>query len=976
MTVTGKDFIQQIQAYSKYAKYLPEHQRRETIDETFERNRDMHLKKYPHLKEEIEANFELMKEGWFLPAMRSMQFAGDAIEKHNARIFNCSAFGIDHIKAFSEIMYLLLCGCGVGYSVRNYNISKLPNFSFGTGWETYVVEDSIEGWADAVHRIMEWAFEGQPMPMFDYSNIRPAGSRLSSGVIAPGPSKLQACLTSIVDLLWEAHKSGKKRMGSLLAHDIACYTADCVVSGGVRRSAMIVLFDWNDLDMLKCKVGNWWEKNAQRARANNSAGVETWQDEETQKMQTEFVMKYAKEALMTGSGDPAVIRIDSEEYLFNPCCKPLNSLILTESGYVTFKQALEMSALQVVTGSGTYTATRPFATGTKSITRITLSNGSYLYGTPDHRHKKVATRVRYDGGIRPNIKQTEWVPMSDLKVGDYLEHNLVNVHENMEVNMDDIHKGRVAGWIVGDGWVKPSESYGLCFGVSEADIVPYFEEILGVTAVPHAQKPDTCKVILLSKEESSRWYSLIGEDKFDVEYVRLQSPSFKLGWLQALFTADGTVRMREGVELFSINKDLLLFVQSLLNEFGLYSAISIHNNAKSYVASDGDVRNNQTCYKVCCPQGTFKRIGLLSQAKKDRLAPKDEILYRNNGYLRVTDIEENFSVEPVYDITVSSEDHAFIDSGITTHNCEALLNYNSCNLGEIVGRKIKTQEDFNRAAKACSFWCTMQAGYFDFKYLRPIWAERTALESLIGVGITGIVDGHVLDLDPAEAATIVKNENERVANLIGINPAHRTTVIKPGGNSTLFSKCYGSGCHDAFSTTSYIRRMRIGKTEPIYIWLMENVPNLMEDEAFDPTNTAVLSVPIRVVPGEVKHTTNGDPIAFLERVKFLYDNWIMPGHRQGPSTNNVSATCYVTPEQHEIVEEWMWNNRDHYKGISLLPTDNANYPQMPLEIVSDELIDELETYLVNFDPTQIVEAFDMVNFISEASCAGGQCELI
>ena len=627
MTVTGKDFIQQIQAYSKYAKYLPEHQRRETIDETFERNRDMHLKKYPHLKEEIEANFELMKEGWFLPAMRSMQFAGDAIEKHNARIFNCSAFGIDHIKAFSEIMYLLLCGCGVGYSVRNYNISKLPNFSFGTGWETYVVEDSIEGWADAVHRIMEWAFEGQPMPMFDYSNIRPAGSRLSSGVIAPGPSKLQACLTSIVDLLWEAHKSGKKRMGSLLAHDIACYTADCVVSGGVRRSAMIVLFDWNDLDMLKCKVGNWWEKNAQRAPANNSAGVETWQDEETQKMQTEFVMKYAKEALMTGSGDPAVIRIDSEEYLFNPCC-------------------------------------------------------------------------------------------------------------------------------------------------------------------------------------------------------------------------------------------------------------------------------------------------------------------------------------------------------------EALLNYNSCNLGEIVGRKIKTQEDFNRAAKACSFWCTMQAGYFDFKYLRPIWAERTALESLIGVGITGIVDGHVLDLDPAEAATIVKNENERVANLIGINPAHRTTVIKPGGNSTLFSKCYGSGCHDAFSTTSYIRRMRIGKTEPIYIWLMENVPNLMEDEAFDPTNTAVLSVPIRVVPGEVKHTTNGDPIAFLERVKFLYDNWIMPGHRQGPSTNNVSATCYVTPEQHEIVEEWMWNNRDHYKGISLLPTDNANYPQMPLEIVSDELIDELETYLVNFDPTQIVEAFDMVNFISEASCAGGQCELI
>ena len=979
-TMTGKKFISKIVAYSKYAKYLPDEQRRETIDEIFLRNRNMHVTKYPHMEQEIDEVFELMKEGKFLPAMRSLQFGGDAILKHEARMYNCSACGVDDTKFFSEAMYLLLCGCGLGYSVRNHHIDQLPDYNFGLGWERFVIDDSIEGWSNAIDRIMAWAFYDAPCPDFIYDEIRPAGSRLSSGVIAPGHEKLQQCLNKIIDILWEQQRAGVKRMTSIVAHDIACHTADCVVSGGVRRSAMIVLFDWNDIDMLECKIGNWWEKNPQRARANNSAALDSTLSEEQQKEQFDFVMKYAKGALLTGSGDPAIIWIEHPDYLFNPC-KPLRSTILTENGYITFKQALEMDALKVVTNDGSVKdATKPFMTKRNAtVMRLYLSNGSVIEGTPNHLHKRVGKTVRYDGHVRPNIKDSTWVELGDFQVNDYVEYNLIDVHENKEVDMEEYKFGAMCGWIVGDGWKSNNtDAYGLCFGVNEPDVKEMFEQWLGVKAKPHKQKPDTCSVINLSKEQSEKLYSFIGDNKFDVEKIRLQSYSFKLGWLSALFTADGSVRPHSrGVELYSVNKDLVLFVQSLLNEFGVYSSVCTHNYAKSYIAKDGLERNNQDCFKVCVAQGLFKRIGLLSKFKQDLLDKCDEVQYRNNGYLRVVAIDPEYSVESVYDITVDSEEHSFIDSGVTTHNCaEAYLNYNSCNLVEIVGRHIKTQEDLNASAKAGAFWATLQAGYTKFKYLRPKWQERTEEEALIGVGITGMVDSEVLNLDLKQAAEIVKAENERVAKLIGINKAHRTTVIKPAGNSTLFAECYGSGCHDAFSTTSYIRRMRIGKNEPIYHWLIENTPKLVEDEAFDPTNTAVLSVPIRVNAGEVTHTVNDDPIAFLERVKHIYDTWILGGHNEGPGTNNVSATCYVTPEQHDEVFQWMWDNRKHYKGISLLPKDNANYPQMPLELADEDVINALEEALVDFDPRMINEPFDMVNFVSEGSCVSGQCSII
>ncbi len=622
----GSQVIRQIVAHTKYNAYLKDLQRRETIEENIAKNKKMHLDRFPHMDKELDFAYGLVEEGRVLPSMRSLQFGGSPILKHNAKSYNCSYAPIDSIYSISEAMYLLLCGTGFGYSVRHRHVNQLPAIKHPDSDAHYVIEDSIEGWADAVKVLLESRFgHSRFAPKFIFDNIRPAGSRLSSGVIAPGPAKLEKAL-NLIETLLDGKKEGDK-LTPLETSDIVCYVADCVVSGGVRRSALICLFDWNDVEMLQCKVGDWWETNPQRGRSNNSAALNSTWPMEVLKERFDFVVRYTREALLSGSGDPGFLFMSDDDYGVNPCA-------------------------------------------------------------------------------------------------------------------------------------------------------------------------------------------------------------------------------------------------------------------------------------------------------------------------------------------------------------EALLHYNFCNLCEIVGNQVETQKDFDEAAHAAAIIGTFQASLTDFKYLRPIWKERTEKEALLGVGITAMVEGKTLDLDMWQAGTRVNETNALMAGSLGINRAHRTTVIKPSGTSTLYAGAHGSGIHDAPSETSYLRRIRIGKTEALYGWLAGNMPALLEDEAFDPMNTAVLTIPRYVDSSTIKHWA-ATPFEFAERVKHVYDNWIMAGHNQGPNggTHNVSATVYLEPSDHDAFFEWMWDNRDHYRGMALLPKTNANYPQLPIEPCDDETYSNLVQYLVEFDPKQVFEPEDMTSFGSEAACAGGQCTI-
>lgn len=304
--------------------------------------------------------------------------------------------------------------------------------------------------------------------------------------------------------------------------------------------------------------------------------------------------------------------------------------------------------------------------------------------------------------------------------------------------------------------------------------------------------------------------------------------------------------------------------------------------------------------------------------------------------------------------------------------CEISLRpFQFCNLTEINMSNVVDQEDFNERAKAASFLGTLQAGYTDFHYLRDIWRRTTEKDALLGVSMTGIASEKNLKLDYQEASKIVNETNKEIAKIIGIKPAARTTSVKPAGTTSLVLGT-SSGIH-AWHNDFYIRRMRVGKDESIYQYLKENHPNLVEDEYFRPDQQAVISVPQRAPQGAI--TRHESPIDLLERVKFISQNWVRNGYRKGQNHHNVSCTVSVKDDEWESVGKWMWKNRLHYNGLSVLPYHGGSYKQTPFEDITEEKYWELFNQLSDVDLTKVVEKMDNTQLANEIACGGAGCEI-
>lgn len=615
----NNQILSEITVYMKYARYMPELNRRETWDELVTRNKNMHIKKYPSLKEEIEDVYRFVYDKKVLPSMRSMQFGGKPIEISPNRIYNCAYLPIDHTDAFSEIMFLLLGGTGVGYSVQEHHVSKLPpiNKPYPKRKKRYLINDSIEGWADAIKMLIKSYMNGKSSRIeFDFSDIRSKGARLvTSGGKAPGPQPLKECLIKLTGIL-EAKEDGDN-LSTLEVHDMVCHIADAVLAGGIRRAALISLFSADDSDMIACKSGSWWELNPQRGRANNSAVLMR------HKITKSFFMDLWKRVEASGAGEPGVYFNNDKDWGTNPCCE---------------------------------IALRPF-------------------------------------------------------------------------------------------------------------------------------------------------------------------------------------------------------------QF--------------------------------------------------------------------------------------------------------------CNLCEVNVSNIESQEDLNARVKAASFIGTLQAGYTDFHYLRNIWRDTTEKDALIGVSMTGIGSGAVLKYDMTEAAEVVKEENTRIAKLIGINQSARTTTVKPAGTTSL-TLGTSSGIH-AWHNDYYIRTLRVGKTEAIYEYLAANIPQLVEDEYFNPHTTAVISIPQKAPQDAILRTES--PFELLDRVKRVFTEWIKPGHRTGSNTHNVSATVSLKEDEWDRAGEWMWENRNSYNGLSVLPYNGGTYKQAPFQDIGQEQYEDMLQYLNDIDLSKVIEEKDETNLTGELACAGGACEV-
>jgi ribonucleoside-diphosphate reductase alpha chain len=516
-------------------------------------------------------------------------------------------------------MFLLLGGTGVGYSVQNKHIDKLPEIKkpHVDKKKRYVVQDSIIGWADAIKTLMK-AYTGKVShtPVFDLSDIREKGALLiTAGGKAPGPEPLRIALVKIEAIL-KTKEEGSK-LTDIEFHDIECHIADAVLAGGIRRAAMISLFDLDSDAMINCKSGNWWEANPQRGRSNNSA----------------VILRH---------------KIDQPEFL------------------------------------------------------------------------KLWERIEASGSGEPGM----------------------------------------------------------------------------------------------------------------------------------------------------------------------------------YLTNDNDWGTNPCC----------------------------EIALRPNQF---------------------------------------------CNLTEINMSNVETQEEFEARATAAAFIGTLQASYSDFHYLRDIWRKNTEKDALLGVSMTGIASEHNLSFDYIAGAEAVKAENRRIADVIGINHAARTTAVKPAGTTSLVLGT-SSGIH-AWHNEFYIRRIRLGKNESIYTYLAINHPELIEDEYFSPTTQSVVSVPQRAPLGAI--TRHENVINLLERVKLISENWVKTGHVKGENTHNVSCTVSVRDGEWAEVGDWMWNNRSSYNGLSVLPMDGGTYKQTPFEDCTQETYEAMIKSLHSVDLSKVVELQDNTNLNDQAACAGGACEV-
>lgn len=605
-----KDSRPVVGEYVFLSKYSQTHNgKKEGWQDAVNRVMDMHLKRYSErIKPEDEKEFSslfaraysLYGEQRVLGAQRALQYGGELMLEKHARFYNCSSTYVDRVQVFEEIMYLLLCGAGTGYSVQHIHTEQLPipkGFDNTKQSEKFLIPDTIEGWAEAVGKLMTAYYYGGADIEFDYSAIRPKGAYIRGGFKAPGPDPLRQAIEKVHHIV---NRIKGRKLRPFELHYIICICANSVVTGGVRRSAMISIFDVDDAEMASCKTGNWISTMPELCRSNNSAAILP----DTSKEAFDAIYENTKMY-----GEPGFVFIDSPWFVYNPC------------GEV---------------------------------------------------------------GMYPRVQ-----------------------------------------------------------------------------------------------DENGEWHS---------------------GW----------------------------------------------------------------------------------------------------GF---------------------------------------------CNLAEINGGKVKTEQDFYDACEAASVICTLQAGYTNFRVLEK-WSQKIAeRDALIGIGITGLCENPDILFNAdiqKRGAEIVKETNQKVARMIGINPAARCTVVKPSGNS---SQLLGtlSGITPGHSR-HYIRHIQAADTEQaIQEWMRVN-PDMVEDSVWAPDREKVIAFPVTLPEGALLKQ-NLTAIDFLKFVLLTKRNWIEfgtnfdhPSTKENPKLRmNVSNTCTVRPEEWDDVREFLWEHRSEFGGISLLSSfGDLDYPQAPYTEVLDE----------------------------------------
>ena len=936
----GRKLMSDYKFYSSYSKYDEFLHKKETwvdsVDRVFN---DMHAVKFANIlntSEQFKTYFDFAKSKYVdklvLGSQRALQFGGQPILKHNSKLYNCITSYCDRVKFFQEAMYWLLSGCGVGFSIQKKHINKLPKITKRSNRsKVFVIEDSIEGWADAVGVLLASYFvEGDSFEKFkgvhinfDYSKIRPQGSYISGGFKAPGYEGLRDSLQKIEELLENelSKPNFDGRVRSIIAYDIVMYMSDAVLSGGVRRSATIALFSHDDEDMLKAKTGDWYLKNPQRARSNNTVllNKNTITREEFHKF-FEFTKEF---------GEPGFGFTENEDIIFNPCfeigmipktvdgvsgwqgCVSYNTKLITKEGIVEIGDAATLNQEIEIWNGVKWASVKPIQTGVnRNLYRVKFSDGSYLDCTDNH---KFMVKNRF----QKNFSEIETKDLINLiKESKYcLNTPKPNVFYDNKLN--DEPYAYEYGFILGDGTVGQREN-----GKNRIPFAELYENSKDITL------PLKGKLGEVSINENNINFTRIYFNDVDCDFSsklkydkglpneiftwsRKSMIDFLAGWIDA----DGTKTVN-GCRIYGC-EDKLRDGQLLLTKLGISSSINLMS--KKGVKTNITIRKNDVWYlQISDTKDLYSnRMKLVSKPVKGK--GLNQII---KSIEKIDGLYDSYCFE-------EPETHNGLFGNVLTKQC---------NLVEINGGQCTTEEQFYDACKAASIIGTMQAAYTDFRYVDETTKSIFEREALLGVSITGIMNNPSILLNPEiqkKGANIVKEYNKIVAEILGINQAARTTCVKPSGNASVLLET-ASGIHGEHAK-NYIRNVQANKDDDYVKMIKDLNPKMVEESVWSNNNTDyVISFPITNNNDNIfKDELNG--VKLLEFVKLTQENWVEEGTNvelcvDKNTRHNVSNTIIV--DDWDEVENFIFENRKSFAGISLLPmTGDKDYNQAPFTTV-------------------------------------------
>ena len=482
---------------SKYARTV--NGKKETWDQSVDRVMDMH---YRHLaddmaikegnEKEIDSYLKfaerLYRDQVILGAQRALQYGGDSLLKNHSRNFNCTGSYIDRIEFFQELMHLLLCGAGAGYSVQRVHTEKLPKLK-GVDEKSdpvnIVIDDSIEGWVFAVGGVVKVHYLNLPSINFDYSLIRPKGSFISGGFRAPGPEPLKKCIEKLNKVL---RKIKGRKATPFELHRMACIIADAVISGGIRRSALLCQFDADDEEMLNCKTGNWFSEYPELARANNSAVILPNTPKETYDKIFESIKEF---------GEPGLVFLSHKDVVYNPCCFTGDMRLLTGSGYMKFSDLVSSTHkkddyyLTLINKDGERKRGRVWSVGYKHVIRLTFDNGRKIECTPDHRFMLQDGSVCFASNLIGKI--VKGFDNTDSKCTEIFDSGDIEEVYDFEI-LDEGHWGVVNGLIAHNCEVGMFPKFRNKDGVHESGFsFCNLTEINGAKIKTREQFLDACK---------------------------------------------------------------------------------------------------------------------------------------------------------------------------------------------------------------------------------------------------------------------------------------------------------------------------------------------------------------------------------------------------------------------------------------------------------------------------------------------------